>query len=158
MASTKEDISTWIRDDFIRLLTPCLRETDGKRLVPLCCVNELSESRIRLQSTAILRTYVQPIEFPRSWRLGCCCLQGGTSDKSQPECVRLVACGWRVEENAAGRGGVGMTLPSLVSVGANSPPISGCSQAQPTVHTIAVISISNDTLHKRINMNNKPPT
>ena len=35
--------------------------------------------------------------------------------KSQPECVRPVACGWHVEENAAGRGGVEMTLPSLVS-------------------------------------------
>ena len=41
-------------------------ETDGERLAPLCCVNELSETRIRLQSAAILREYVQPIEFPRS--------------------------------------------------------------------------------------------
>ena len=59
--------------------------------------------------------------------------------KSQPECVRLVACGWRIEENAAGRNGVEMALPSLVSAGADSPP-SGCSQARPTVHTIAAIS------------------
>ena len=29
--------------------------------------------------------------------------------------MRPVACGWHVEENAAGRGGVEMTLPSLVS-------------------------------------------
>ena len=32
-----------------------------------------------------------------------------------------------------------MTLPSLVSAGADSPP-GGCSQARPTVHTIAAIS------------------
>ena len=30
--------------------------------------------------------------------------------KSQPECVRPVACGWHVGENAAGRGGVELTL------------------------------------------------
>ena len=77
-------ICTWIRDDFIRLLTRhAMSQRDRWRTPcatdPLCCVNELSESRIRLQSTAILRKYVQPIEFPRSWRLGCCCLQRGTS-------------------------------------------------------------------------------
>jgi len=65
-ASTKEGISTWIRDEFLRLLTPCHRETDGERLAPLRCVNELSETRICLQSAAILCEYVQPIEFPRS--------------------------------------------------------------------------------------------
>jgi len=41
-------------------------------------------------------------------------------------------CVWFDEENAAGRGGVEMTLPSsLVSAGADSPP-SGCSQARTT--------------------------
>ena len=41
-------------------------QTDGERLAPLCCVDKLSETRIRLQPAAILRKYVQPVEFPRS--------------------------------------------------------------------------------------------
>ena len=53
-------------------------------------------------------------------------LLSSVGHKSQPKCVRPVVCVWFDEENAAGRGGVEMTLPSsLVSAGADSPP-SGC--------------------------------